>query len=445
MTQQKHLKQLVRARMEKTGESYSTARRIVTAQPAASAASATPHFAGNVPAATALRILLTDARITSPSGKPFTEAMTFGLAGGIGIGVFSFFYEKANFASFFLGGRHLWHDFEAYFTRAAKRLGADVIVKEASGVKPAETNLRGLLSEHGACVTWVDAALLPQRALPAEAQGSAYHVITVYGIDDENGRASIGDLTDEPITIPLRVLAAARNRIKKDKNRVLALRAPKKQATLADAVVDALRACHDGLNGDGAPGNARRNFSLAALNVWAERLREDGGKESWAHVFAPPRLWRGLTSIYDSIEHSFGTGGGLMRPLFAEFLDEAATTLKQKPLAELAARYAELGAQWSALADAALPKDVPLFRQARELYARKAELVSSASPADTKELRGVYESLAALQQKAADRFPLSAADCASLRGDLSERVNALYDAEVAAQRALEGVVAVKAH
>ena len=29
MTQHKHLKQLVRARMEKTGESYSTARRHV--------------------------------------------------------------------------------------------------------------------------------------------------------------------------------------------------------------------------------------------------------------------------------------------------------------------------------------------------------------------------------------------------------------------------------
>jgi len=436
MTQHKHLKQLVRARMEKTGESYSTARRIVTARAATNAAPTTPHFAGSVPAATALRIVLTDARIVSPSGEPFTEAMTFGLAGGIGIGVFSFFYEKANFASFFLGGRHLWHDFEAYFTRALNRLGADVIIKEASGVKPAEKNLRELLSEHGACIVWVDAAQLPQRALPAEAQGSAYHVITAYGIDDEKGTASIGDLTDEPITIPLKVLAAARNRIKKDKNRVLAVKSAKKQTALSDAVADALRACHGGLNGDGAPGNARKNFSLEALKVWAERLREDGGKESWAHVFAPPRLWRGLTSIYDCIEHSFGTGGGLMRPLFAEFLDEAATSLKQKPLAQLAAVYKELGAQWSALADAALPRDVPLFKEARELYARKAELVSSASSTDTKELRGVYESLSALQQKAAERFPLSSADCVSIRAALADRVSAIYEAELAARQKL---------
>jgi Domain of unknown function (DUF4872)/Butirosin biosynthesis protein H, N-terminal len=437
MTQHKHLKQLVRARMEKTGESYSTARRHITAQIPAPQTQTHPHFAGNIPAATALRVLLNAVGVRAPhTAQPYTEAMTFGLAGGIGIGVFAFFYETADFASFYLAGRHLWHDFAAYFTRAAERLGAQVIVKEASGSKPAEKALRDLLSEHGTCSAWVDAAALPHRALPADLSGGAYHVITVYSIDDARQTATIGDLTDEPITISLKDLAAARSRIKKDKNRVLALRAPTRSVPLSESLPAALAACHAGLLGDGAPANARRNFSLDVLGTWVERLRDSKGKESWARVFAPPRLWNGLTSIYDCIEHSMGTGGGLSRPLFAEFLTEAAAATRQKPLARLAEKYNELGAEWSALADVALPMDVPLFRSARELYARKAELVSAGSPADTAELRDVQQKFQALAQKAVERFPLTDADCSALRATLAERVSALQAAEVAAHAAL---------
>src|ERR1700722_3008489 len=98
MTAHKHFKQLVRSRMEKTGESYSTARRHVLRK-------ATPdktwHFAGSVAATTALRVLLTHAGVRPPKKRePFSEAMLFGIAGGIGIGVFSFFYEKEKAASF---------------------------------------------------------------------------------------------------------------------------------------------------------------------------------------------------------------------------------------------------------------------------------------------------------------------------------------------------------
>jgi hypothetical protein len=239
-----------------------------------------------------------------------------------------------------------------------------------------------------------------------------------------------------PIGISLKDLAAARSRIKKDKNRVLALRAPAKTVALPAAVSAALRSCHDGLDGKGAPANSRRNFSLDALTTWAGRLRESSGKESWARVFAPPRLWQGLTSVYDCIEHSMGTGGGLSRPLFAEFLTEAAAATKQKSLTRLAERYSELGALWSGLADAALPVDVPLFRSARELYARKAELVSAGAPADTAELRDVHQQFKALAQTAAERFPLSEAGCVALRETLAERVDALHEAEQAARPAL---------
>src|SRR6185436_7002621 len=132
----------------------------------------------------------------------------------------------------------------------------------SSGVKTAARALRTMLDDHGLCVAWVDGSALPHRAASAKAEGNMYHVITVYAVDEDAGTATIGDLADEPIIVPLDALAEARGRIKKDKNRLLALRAPAALAPLADLVREGLRACHAGLLGEGAPKQARSNFSL---------------------------------------------------------------------------------------------------------------------------------------------------------------------------------------
>jgi hypothetical protein len=438
MTVRKHLKQLVRARMQKTGESYTTARRHVIAK----VAQVNPdpalrwHFPGNVPATTALRVLLAHAGLRDPhTGEPFSEAMLFGLAGGVGIGVFSFFYEKQNFASFFLAGRHLWHDHLAYLRGACERLGLSVEVRECSGVKPAEKHLRELL-ERGPCIAWVDGAALPHRAFPAECSWNLYHVVTVYRLDGDT--ALIGDLTDEPIRIPLAALTEARGRIKKDKYRLLSLTGTPTPVDLAAAVRDGLRACVAGLNGEGAPKSARNNFSLDALRLWSERLHGSKDKERWERVFEGGRLWRGLTSIHECVEYQ-NTGGGLCRPLFAEFLTEASAALDRGELRLLAERYTDLGRAWSELADAALPDDVPELREVKELHARRTELTVSGGNAD--EVRATWMRLGELEKQAHTKFPLSDADAAALRARLQARVAALYESERAAQTALANAAA----
>src|SRR5262245_57791059 len=147
MTARKHFKQLIRARMEKTGESYAAARRNGLQQPEP-APKGPWHFAGTVPATTALRVLLASAGVRAPhTGKPFTETMLYGLAGGIGIGVFAFYYEKENFASFFVAGRHLWHDSLAYLENVLDRFGITPSVREAGSVKAAEKAARESLED----------------------------------------------------------------------------------------------------------------------------------------------------------------------------------------------------------------------------------------------------------------------------------------------------------
>src|SRR4051812_11568873 len=123
MTAHKHFKQLVRARMSQTGESYTTAWRHVIRAANIDDGDDRPtrwHLPGSIPAAAALRVLLTAAGARHPrggnKGGPLSEAMVFGIAGGIGAGATSFYYEKGDFSSFFITGRHLWNDDRAYLT-----------------------------------------------------------------------------------------------------------------------------------------------------------------------------------------------------------------------------------------------------------------------------------------------------------------------------------------
>lgn len=427
MTSHKHLKQLVRARMQKTGERYSSARRHVIAQAAPEPAGpAAAHLPGSVPAPTALRILLNHAGV-----RDLSEALTFCLAGGIGAGVFAFLYQKEDFASLFLAGRHAWHDEKGYLTNAAKRLGMRLTVKEAGGAGPAEKQLRAALAEGHPVIAWVDAANLPHRAMPPMYSGGGYHLVTIYAIEGDT--ALLGDLADEPVRISLAELATARGRIKKDKFRIAWLEGT------APTAANLAAAFRDGL-ATGAKELATckmKNFRLDAFRELADRIEGKKGKESWEVMFPPgARMWTALTSLCEYVEH-YGTGGGLCRPIFAEGLADGASRFKLPALLPLATQYAELGRQWSALADLALPDSAPACREAKALLARKAELTLSGG--DPAEIRECWQSLDRLAAEARKRFPLSATEAAALRSALRERLLAIHSAEVVALEALSAV------
>jgi hypothetical protein len=441
MTARKHLKQRIRARMEKTGESYVTARRqIIRSVEQEQGASATRwHLPGNIPATTALRTLFAHAGILAPhTHEPFSEAMLFGIAGGIGMGVFSFYYQKEDIANFFLAGRHKWHDDAAYLSDTLDLFGIQPVIQETAVAKAAEQQLRDTLERYGPCIAWVDLAELPHRAMPSEWSGSGYHVVTIYRVNDSDGTAELGDLTDEPISISLSDLARARARIKKQRHRLLALPQAGNAPDLATLVRSGLQRCHQELLHPSLPG-ARNNARLDALRIWAERMHGAKDQERWERVFRPgPNLWRGLCSIYDFIEH-YGSGGGLCRPLFADFLAEAAAALHKPALAALGERYARLGHEWSALANAALPDDLPALREAKELYIRKAELAHAGGSAE--EIRAIWGRLKEREQQNREPFPLSEADYAALRAGLRDRIIALFEGEVAAHAAIADAMA----
>lgn len=384
------------------------------------------HAPGRVATTTALRILLANAGIRA------SEEMVFGIAGGIGAGVFTFNYGREGWSSLFIAGRHLWHDFDVYLRNASLRFGFEPVVTESGGARTAERQLREMLQAHGACIAWVEMSGLPYRAVPTTMSGSGYHVLTVYGIDDATGTVTVGDLAAEPDTISLQHLTSARGRIKKDNHRLLALGGERTPRDLRSMVIEGLTACHGGL-----VEGRMENFTIKAFERMGMRAFDEKDRERWEKIFPiGHNLLRALTSLNDYIEH-YGTGGGLSRTIFADFLEEASQATDIAGLSALAARYREIGRGWSELAAAALPDDVPLLRETREILARKAELARQRA---TDEVRESWSRLGEIQREAGERFPLSDQDAAALRRSLGERILALYDAEVAAHAALGEII-----
>jgi Butirosin biosynthesis protein H, N-terminal/Domain of unknown function (DUF4872) len=432
MTTRKHLKARVRSRMEKTGERYAAARAHVVVERPPGATTATPagptvagirHFSGIHPETTALRILATHAGL-----RDLAEETVLAVGGGLGAGVFAFHYEKEGFSSLYLAGRHRWEDGRTFVEAAARRLGLEPSVSETGSAKAAEQSLRTAL-ERGPVAAWVDFAELGYRGVPAEHAGGSYHVLVVYAID--GGAAIVGDLAREPIRVPLRDLARARARVAKQRNRLLSVAATSgsEPPNLASAVRDGLRAGAEALATE-----RRRNFSLAAFEDLARRMTATGA-DSWPRVFPRGRpLWTGLTSLHRFVETYF-TGGGLMRPMLARALS------RDPALAATGERYAALGAEWTALARAALPDDAPLLAEARTIQERMPDLFVERGPAASADLRAAWARLAELSDEAAAEFPLSDAEARDLVADLAGRLRAVHASEVAALEELRAATA----
>lgn len=444
MTTHKHLKARIRSRMQRTGESYTTARRHVLAgrpvDPDTSAghdpdvrtpADAPIALPGLTPEATTLRVVLTNAGVTAPhTDRPWSEPMLLGLSGGIGVSVFSFRYEREDVSTLFVGARS--PDSAEAMIGGLDLLGLPSTVGETTGRATAARRLRQDLEAHGPVGAWVDAATLGTRAMPASWEGGAYHVLAVLDLDDDAGTATVSDLADALITVDQAVLAAARSRIRKQRHRVLAVTGMPAGTVDLDAVVrTAVGRCHARLTS-----GRIRNQTVAALDELADRMHGSTAADGWARMFPPGRhLWMALTSLHDFVEH-YGTGGGLSRPLYARFLREAAVTTDAALLDEAAERYEDLGEQWTALARAALPDDVAMLAAARRLQEERAARYAAQGDDTVADLQRLWEQMNDLGTRAAAAFPLSDADAQALRVDLADRTRRIAAAERAAAEVL---------
>lgn len=426
MTTDKTFKRRVRERMATTGERYTTARRALL-EGAAPAAPELPR-GGVHPETAGLRALLDAAGVRDPrTGRPLPEALLLLVGGGLGVGVFAFHYPE--FSSLFLAGRHRWHAPRDWLDAAAARLGATPRVWETGSAAAARRHLDEALAA-GPTLAFVDLGTLEGRA-----GVEAYHLVVVHGVDDD-GTVAYADVGAAVHRATAERFAAARARIKKDRHRLWSLEGvPSVDApSFAAAVHAGLRAWPEAL-GDPGMGPASANFRLDALATLADRVAGRGGKASWDAVFpAGERLLVALTGLHEGVLHRF-TGGGLLRPLAASGLRAAAELLERPELDAVADRYDALGVAWNALAEAALPQDVPeLQAWAEALEARWARIDEDDGPdADPSEV-------AAARAAAVARLADDPALVRSLRASLAAHLRRVHADEVAALATLADAI-----
>lgn len=428
MTSQKHLKAAVRARMARTGEPYTTARRRLVRPPApATVPGLVPGYrslgGGRHHDSALLTHLLEAAGVTAAhDGEPLDEPMAAGLAGGIGFMYFTFSYAGHLPTMTIVPRIH-----PRPFARGAlERAGIGHRVSETTSAAKAARELDATLEAGRPALVTVDRAGLGHQVWADSIPGSDPYDVVVAGRHGDV--VLVDDDALAPVEVPLDALAAARAAHRASKHRMVVVEPPGSAVDLAPAIRASIAVTVHDLTEDVVPGNFAGNFGLRGLARWAGALADRRTRTGWARTFdSGPALGHALRRLHDCLTFDHSSPGA-MRPLYADFLTEAAGLLGEPALEEAARLYDRAGELWAQLAEAAVTGPLAGYRG---LVERRLELLLGGAGADAlRPLAEQAEALTAgLDLAEADRLavldtlaglaaqlvPLEGAACAALR------------------------------
>ncbi len=327
------------------------------------------HFGGAHFESANLKNLMAWAGAGNPlTGKAFTEAECLGIAGGIAAG-----YQWCpsvpgyGFGSgvSVVGRVKLYSTNGAWYRDFFDRLGIRTDVRETGGAKAALANMREPIEKGQPVVAWTS----PMRISPLGTwtTNCGMYSVVVHGLDEAARTALIADSAATARTLPLEDLMWSRNRVCSLKNRTLTFARPKPPtaAQVKSAYEAGIREC--------AADFAKPRlgtFNLPGLEEWTKVISNSKSKRGWLAAFPDGKIYWPLRDAFDAIETA-GTGGGLMRNLYAEFLEGAAGALKRPALAECAAKYRSLAKNWTDFADQLLTDKVKPFAATKKLLRKR--------------------------------------------------------------------------
>ncbi|MDH2425838.1 BtrH N-terminal domain-containing protein [Sphaerisporangium sp. TRM90804] len=420
MTSKKQLKARVRARMAKTGESYTAARRHVAGVSPARGDAGWTFRGGRHPYSAAIDSVL------AHHGVEAGEPLVFLAGGGLGAGYILWEFKHDDSRHLVLGFRNQWQYYDRWMAKTLDRLGVAFEAHRTAGAKGAAKRLAEELDAGHPCIVLPDRQVIGYWLLPPHLDGHGGHPVVAYRRDEAD--VLVDDRGQAPVRVPAERMDAARARVSSYKNVLHVLRPGEAgPGRLAEAALAGLRDCVEHLS------VSSDSFSLPAWRKWSRMITDGGNAKGWPRVFADGRGLSGaLLSMWEGVE-PVGMDGGNLRDLFADALDQAAPLLGL-PLGEPAAEFRHLHALWHDLAEAALPSDVPEFARMRELTAAIRESLLSEGTASPEDGRELWELRAVV-----DREP-PVKDTGALFADLGERIAGLYRAETEAVARLRSLL-----
>ena len=345
MTTSRSLKRLVRERMARTGETYTTAHRHVTARRTVPLpAGVTPGYPGfgaeaHQPSALVRHLL-------AQAGVELTEPMVCGLGGGIGFLYAVFEYREVDHPLLTVVAQH--HP-QPWFDAVCEHLRLTATTVTSSSPRSALGKLDAALDRGTAALLAVDRGRLPWHETgPFEAADP--HALVVAGRDG-GGDYLIDDEDDAPHRLPAEALAEAWQAHRKGRFALTTLE-PVGAVGLPAGIRATLTTTVGHLTGPVLGNSFDVNFGLSGMEKLLQELRDTTTKAGWARRFGGATAFPiGMRRLAECLTWSY-TASGATRPLYARFLEEAAP-LSGLPLGAAAIEAARAGEGWTAIADAA--------------------------------------------------------------------------------------------
>ena len=388
------------------------------------------QFSGTHPETGTIYNALAYQGVISPAtGQPFSEAMLFGLTGGIVVMYFVFEYKGHN-PQLFIGTRNT---FDPVATLLA-RLQVKAKRQTTTNPQTAVTHLTTVLTNGQPALVLADSAHLGYNAQAPRAYPTMLPIL-VYGYDEAANLVQIADRAQIGLTSTPAELATARAAHAPTKHLLSTLLPPPNFDHLPTAVEESLRSCA-ALFLDAPPKGPAENFGLAALRKWANLLVDGKDKRGWPKLFPPgPRLAQALSAAFEHIALGgafAATNPGAARPLYADFIDEAAALLNRPALREVAAQFRSSGQRWDELAATLLPDTIPALQATRQLLLQRQQLFIQQGNASVDERQAINQKLAALKESTDKEFPMTDEEVIALRDNLRDQLLRLHDQEQAA-------------
>lgn len=274
-------------------------------------------------------------------GCNLSEEMLLGLGSGVG---FMFWQQKG--APPFLGGRantiKSGKNKKCLEVDIAERCGVSAIRHTTTSQKKAQNALLNQLKKDIPVVIQVDMGLLPYFPFYGHYH-FGYHMVTAAGYDEETDEVAIADREGKPYAVALKHVSEARNSPFKP--------FPPKNAWMEydftgfiqpnqEILRTAILECTQGMLN--AP---IKNMGVRGIQTAKDRIL------SWPGSMDDREIKAACENIALYIRADAGTGGGLFRWMYADFLQEVQGILENSALESISKEMRRAGDHWEKLAD----------------------------------------------------------------------------------------------
>jgi len=371
------------------------------------------HLAGRYPESAAVLNALN--QLGRCSGDLCTEEMLFGLGGGLGL--IYFLFNLHGYHPIVIGTRYHASEAETpvFVMQMCEAWGATTELKHSSSRSAATKSLTKMLDDGFTPIVWVEVTKLPYLFLSGHP--NMYYTIVVY--EKDGNEFVVGDLGQSVARISVEELEEVRHSHYAPRFRSLTITDAPAKPDIREMVTQRIQlTCSQMLEGLGIA-----NFGLEVFKKWAEMLTNTKNKKGWSQVFTEgPALQRAMSSVYSQIELR-GNGGSAFRGMYADFLDQAAGVLKKPGLKKVADQFRESEASWGKIAQAALPDSIPVLKETRKAFERRATLLKKPRTAKIdEELDSIRTRLKELRESSTKELDLSPKDKLDLFSSIRARV-----------------------